>query len=538
MPSYIDGPLDAIIIGAGFGGCYLLRNLRKHGFRVRVFEEGLAPGGVWHHNRYPGARTDTPVPLYEFSDPEIWQGWEWTEEYPGQTEIARYFQFVDEKWDLSRDITYGVKVTDAKFDSQKDEWTVRTDNGLVASARFLLPAMGFASKIYTPALKGLETFKGFSCHTAKWPEQAPPLAGKRVGVIGTGATGVQVIQELGPLVDRLVVFQRSPNCAIPMQQKSWTPGSQDKTVYPRLYQQMKTTAAGFLYDRVPRRAMEDTPEQRRELYEQLWQQGGFAVTHGNYSDLMTDEEASRATYNFWRDKVRARILKNDPELVQNLAPDEAPFPFATKRPSLEQSFYEVFNQDSVDLVALKKNPIDEVVPEGVRMQDGTLFELDALVLATGFDAVTGSFTRLNITGLKNRTLNKEWGTGSRTCLGIATSGFPNMLYMYGPQSPTAAAVGPVISEIQSDWIIETMEHMRSKRYSRIEARPEEEKRWARLTNDECNKTLLPKNTTTWYMGGNVPGKPREALNYMGGLPAYREALDECLATGWGRFNLQ
>ncbi|EEU42250.1 uncharacterized protein NECHADRAFT_79991 [Fusarium vanettenii 77-13-4] len=537
MPSYVENnSLDAIIVGAGFGGCYLLKNMRKQGFKVRVLEEGLGVGGVWWHNRYPGARSDTPVPLYEFSDPDIWNNWEWSEEYPGQPEIKRYFEFVDRQWDLSRDITFGVKVTDASFDPERDEWTVKTNTGLSLTARFFLPAMGFASKIFTPRLKGLENFQGFTCHTAKWPEEPVDFKGKRVGVIGTGATGVQVIQELGPKVKELVVFQRSPNCALPMRQKPW--GNQDKTAYPSLYKQMKTTSGGFLFDKVQRRAMDDTPEQRAALYEELWQQGGFAVTLGSYVDLMTDLESSQAIYEFWRDKVRKRILKNDPELLEHLAPMKPPFPFGTKRPSLEQKFYEVFNQDNVKLVGLKKNPIDEVLPHGVRLADGTVLELDALILATGFDAVTGSFSRVNIKGLKNKVLNQEWGTGSRTVLGLATSGFPNMLYMYGPQSPAAWSVGPVISEIQSDWIIRTLCYMRQHRFSRIEPRPAAEKEWAHVTNEECNKTLLPLNETTWYMGGNVPGKPREALNYMGGLPAYQKALDECHTNGFSSFHLQ
>lgn len=539
MPSYVcDDRLDAIIIGAGFGGCYLLRNLRKHGFKVRVFEEGHGLGGVWWHNRYPGARSDTPIPHYEFSDPEIWKNWEWSEDFPSQPEIARYFEFVDKKWNLSKDITFGTRVTEASFNPVKNEWTIRTDKGLVASAKYLLPAMGFASKIYIPPLNGLENFQGFTCHTAKWPEQPTNFTGKRVGVIGTGATGVQVIQELGPDVKSLVVFQRSPNCAMPMRQKRWTAGSKDKSAYPEMYQRMKTTAGGFHYDKLKKKAMQDTPAERNALYERLWEEGGFALTHGNYSDLMTDIRASHATYNFWRDKIRHRIMNCDPETIENLAPEAPPYPFATKRPSLEQRFYEVFSQANVTLAALKKNPIDEVLPDGVKMGDGTFYELDALILATGFDAVTGSFSRIDITGPKNKELNKEWETGSRTYLGMATSGFPNMLYMYGPQSPAAAAVGPVISEIQSDWIIDTLCYLRTHQYSRIEAKPEEEKQWARLTNEECSKTLLALNETTWYMGGNVPGKPREALNYLGGIPAYRAALERCSSSGWSNFTLQ
>ncbi|KAF7556962.1 hypothetical protein G7Z17_g1031 [Cylindrodendrum hubeiense] len=539
MPSYDeDQRLDAIIIGAGFGGCYLLQNLRKQGFRVKVVEEANGIGGVWWHNRYPGARVDTNVPYYEFSDPDLWGEWEWKEEFPSQQELLDYFQFVDKKWDLSKDIIFGTKVSEAVFDAEANEWVVWTDDERVASARFLLPAMGFAAKEYVPDLKGLETFQGFLCHTAKWPRTPTDLSGKRVGVIGSGATGVQIIQELGPIAGQLVAFQRSHNCALPMRQKPLLNGRPNKADHPEMFKQMKLSQAGFNFKVITKKTIDDTPEERTALYEDLWEQGGFAPTYGNYADFTTDIEANRLFYNFWRDKVRQRIVKDDPELIENLAPWDPPYPFGTKRPSLEQAYYEVFNQDNVRLVSLKKNPIDEVIPNGVRLQDGTVIELDALILATGFDAVTGSFSRVKFTGMKNRSLNDEWKLGSRTYLGMSTSGFPNMFYLYGPQSPTSWAVGPVISEIQCDWIIQTMIHMRTQGLSRIETRLDEEKEWARLTNEACNKTLLPLNETTWYMGGNIPGKARQALNYMEGLPAYRKHLGQCETSGWANFIVQ
>lgn len=541
MPSYLDErPLDAIVIGAGFGGCYLLRNLRKQGFRVRVFEEGNGLGGVWHHNRYPGARVDTNVPFYEFSDPDIWKHWDWTEEYPSQQEILRYFEFVDEKWDLSRDITFGARVTDASFDQKERTWTIKTDKGHTATAPFLIPAMGFASKIYTPSIKGLESFQGFQRHTAKFPESPVDFTGKRVGIVGTGATGVQLIQELAPVARSLVVFQRSPNCALPMRQKSYGVHQEsrpDKNHYQEKFREMKQTKSGFDYPTINRNTFEDTPEQRLALWEKLWERGGFAPSYGNYPDMATNLQANTAFYNFWRDKTRARLLINDPELIENLAPELPPFPFGTKRPSLERSFYEVFNQPNVSLIALKKNPIDEVTAKSVRMANGTEIELDAIILATGFDAVTGSFSRVNIKGSKGKSLNQEWGGGSRTFLGMTTSGFPNMLYLYGPQSPSAWAIGPIISEIQSDWVINTLVFMRNRGYTYIEPRSESEKMWSRVTNEEFEKTLLGLNETTWYMGANVPGKPRECLNYVGGLPLYQEALAKTSSSNWSGFSM-
>ncbi|KAK1613495.1 hypothetical protein BDP81DRAFT_486105 [Colletotrichum phormii] len=505
---------DVIVIGAGFAGCYLLRNLRKQGFQVQLVEEGHGLGGVWWHNRYPGAP--------------------WTEKYPSQPEILQYFEFVDRKWALSRDITFGAKVTDATFDANTNRWTIMTDQGQLMSARFLLPAMGFAVKTYTPDLNGLESFEGLLCHTAHWPHEPLDLSGKRVGIIGTGATGVQLVQEIGPVAEKLVVFQRSPNCTMPMRQKISGDGEADKSGYEDLFSQMKKSRAGFTYPVVTRKEMDDTPEQQQHLFENLWEEGGFAPTHGNYSDFMTNLEANHLFYNFWREKVRHRIHVDDDELIENLAPENLPYPFSTKRPSLEQNYYEIlsqkrrpprvalrqiFNRNNINLVALKKNPIDKVLPDGVRMKDGTLHKLDALILATGFDAITGSFSRVNFRGLKSRSLNKEWKTGTRTYL-----------------SPTATAIGPVISEIQGDWIIGTLVHLRNKGLSRIDPQPAAEQEWGRLTADFCNATLLSHNKTTWYMGGNIPGKQREALSFMGGIPKYQKALDSCVSNDLQGFN--
>ncbi|PLN76327.1 FAD/NAD(P)-binding domain-containing protein [Aspergillus taichungensis] len=538
MGSYVDdGNLDAIIVGGGFGGCYLLRNLRKLGFRVRIFEEGQGLGGVWWHNRYPGARVDNNTPFYEFSDPELWAEWEWSEAFPGQKEIVEYFKFVDRKWNLSHDITFGTRVTDATWDAARRLWNVQTDKGHNVSARHLLLSMGFASKKYIPHLDGLETFEGFKCHTADWPARPVDWADKRVAVMGTGATGVQVIQELGPKVGKLVVLQRSPNCALPMRQKALKQPV-DKSRYPELFRTMRLSQTGSDNMLVNRRAEDDTHEQRMELYKTLWARGGFAPVQANYSDFMTDLKANHFFYRFWRDQVRQRLTRGDPELIENLAPENPPYPFGTKRPSLEQNFYEVFNQDNVELVPLKKTPISRIVPKGIELENGTTIEIDALILATGFDAVTGGFSRVNIRGAKNKTLKGEWGDGARTCLGMATSNFPNLFYQYGPQSPTAFASGPLISEIQADWIIATMVYMREHGFSEIDAKPEMEEEWACITNEACYQTLMVHNETTWYMGGNVPGKKREALGYIGGLPKYQGYLRESVQSRWSSFVFQ
>jgi cation diffusion facilitator CzcD-associated flavoprotein CzcO len=407
----------------------------------------------------------------------------------------------------------------------------------VSEARYLLSAMGFAAKKFIPKIDGLETFKGFMCHTAKWPKTQPDLTGKRVGVMGTGATGVQIIQELGPQVGSMVVLQRSPNCALPMRQRPLEIPL-DKSSYRDKFAGMRLSQTGSDYPRIDRNAAHDTPEQRLAVYEKLWATGGFAPAHGNYADFMTDLGSNHLFYAFWRDKVRARLPTNDAELIENLAPTEPPYPFGTKRPSLEQRFYEVLGQENVELVALKKNPIARVLPTGIEFQDGRIINLDALILATGFDAVTGSFSRVNIEGPAGQTLNGEWAKGSRTYLGMATSGFPNLFFLYSPQSPTAFANGPLISEIQADWIIRTMMHMREQGLSTVDVRPEVEGEWARLTDEACYRTLLSHNKTSWYMGGNVPGKRREALNYIGGLPKYQQFLRQCVESNWAAFEFR
>jgi cation diffusion facilitator CzcD-associated flavoprotein CzcO len=530
---------DVVIVGAGFGGCYLLRNLRKHGFSVRVFEEGEDLGGVWWRNRYPGARVDTNVPFYEYSDPELWKDWVWEEAYPSQKELQKYFKFVDKRWDLSKDITFGAKVVDASFNGDRNEWTVSTNKGHTTTARIFLLATGFAAKIHVPPVMGLEKFQGLTCHTADWPHATVDLHDRRVGVVGTGASGVQVIQELAGEVKTLIVFQRTPNYALPMRQKALTPEQliADRQGYPELFRKMKLSHAGFDYSPVARRGMQDTPEEQHVLFEALWRKGGFASSQGNYSDFMTSIEVNHNFYRFWRDKVRERLIKEDPELIENLAPWDPPYPFGTKRPSLEQAYYEVYNRDNVHLINIKKDPIQEVTENGVRLASGEHIDLDALLLATGFDAVTGGFSRINIRGLEGRTLQDKWVDGSRTSLGMATSGFPNMFFLYGPQSPTAFAVGPVLCEIQADWIINTLLTMLKNKKTYIEAKSDAEARWCQLVNDEANKTLLPLNETSWYMAGNIPGKPKESLNFVAGLPAYQKALSDCTRAGWDIFRL-
>lgn len=533
---------DVIVIGAGFGGIYLLHNLRNLGYKVKVLESGKGLGGVWWWNAYPGARVDTYWPFYQFAAKETWNDWLWKEKYPSREELLQYFEHVEAKWDVKKDIRFDAFVTEASFDETHDKWTVCTSQGYKARAQFLLPCTGFAAKRYVPPIKGLETFNGVCHHTAVWPQEGVDLKGKRVGVIGTGATGVQVIQEIASQVGHLSIFQRTANTAFPMRQRIYD----DKTVHeqtrnkdrwPEIYRIGKTTFAGWDFDSLTKKSSEDTPEQRIALWEHLWEGGGFLVWQANYSDLMTDEGLNRAMYDFWRDKVREILVGVDAETVENMAPYEPENPFGSKRPSLEQTFYDIFAQPNIKVHNIKKNPIAEVTPTGVTLSSGEEIDLDVLVLATGFDSVTGSLMQIDITGVNGAKLADKWAQGIYTQFGMASAGFPNMFFMYGPQAPTAFAIGPRTAELQGDWIVQTLEDMKRHRHSRIDATPEAEAIWRKETNDLFNETLIPRSTS-WYVGANIPGKPRESLNYLGGFGRYGKHLKECTTNAYKGFLLK
>lgn len=531
---------DAIIVGSGFGGVYLLHSLRSIGYKVKVIEAGENLGGIWYWNSYPGARVDTHWPFYELAAKELWEDWTWTERFPARDELVKYFEHVDKKWDLKKDILFGNRVTKAQFNEAKDNWTVFTDKGYTATAPFFLPATGFAAKHYIPKIKGMEKFKGECHHTGVWPQGGVPLEGKKVGVIGTGASGIQVIQEIAPVVKHLTVFQRTANNCLPMRQEIYNDAKgikkqmDAKKGFPALFKFIRNTFGGFDYEFLDKVSADDTPEERIAFWEGQWEKGGFTLWLHNYKDILRNPEANRAMYDFWRDKIRAKLVGLDPELIENLAPLEPENPFGTKRPSLEVDFYENFFRDNVDLFNLRKNPIAEMTETGVIMTNGEEIELDVLVLATGFDAVTGSLNQIEIVGIDGARLSEKWAKGVYTNLGIAAAGFPNMFFMYGPQGPTAFAIGPRISEIQGDWIIGLLEEMKRHHHTRIDSSPAAEEVWKKVVDDLTGQTLMTQADTS-YMGSNIPGKPREALNYMGGIAQYEKDLKAVTAKGYDGF---
>jgi cation diffusion facilitator CzcD-associated flavoprotein CzcO len=532
---------DAIIIGAGFGGLYLLHTLRKLGYRVKVLEAAKGLGGVWWWNSYPGARVDTNWPFYEFAAKELWEDWTWKERFPGRDEVVAYFEHVDQKWDVKKDILFDHMVVKAVFDEASNTWTAITNHGYSARAPFLLPALGYAANVYIPRLKGLDTFKGRACHTAYWPKEGIDLKGKKVGVIGTGASGVQVIQEVAPIVDHLTVFQRTANLAIPMRQEQYDNQGIQKQIdakkdFPAIFKHIRKTFAGFDFEFLDKSSEDDTPEERLAVWENLWQLGGFNPWLHNYKDVLKNPVVNRAMYDFWRAKTRDRLAGLDPDLIEDLAPLEPVNPWGTKRPSLEQRYYEVYRQDNVDLYNVKKNPIAEITPTGVKLEAGQEVELDVLILATGFDAVSGSLLQVEIIGLDGQTLQDKWAAGTCTLFGLATTGFPNLLFLYGPQAPTAFGIGPRVAEIQGEWLAGLLEEVKRRRATRIEASRAAELKWKKTNNDLTAETLMTE-ANSWYMGANIPGKPREALNYMGGLSQYESCLKDCAAGGYQDFNI-
>jgi|UniRef100_A0A0B7KBS1 cation diffusion facilitator CzcD-associated flavoprotein CzcO len=496
---------DAIIVGSGFGGCYVLDKLRTAGLTCLVIDDAADLGGVWYWNCYRGARVDTPVPLYEFSNPALWKDWTWSEKYPGRDELRRYFDHVEAKLNLKKDILFSTRVVAADFVEAGNYWNVLDNGGVNRSARYFILCTGFAAKPFIPNVDGAETFAGISCHTSKWPQGGIDFRNKRVGIVGNGSSGLQVIQDVAPEVDHLTVFQRSPTYALPMRQTPLQDRDQVKTEYEEIFELRRKMFAGLVTEFNPQSAVQVSAEEREAFFEDIWTQGGLSFWLATYQDVIRHTEANKYAYEFWRKKTLPRIKK--PELAELLAPEKPPYYFGTKRATLEQRYYEVYNSENVDLIDAKKNPIVKIVPDGVITKDGKLRELDVLIFATGFDSVTGGILSIDIKGVDGLSLQQKWKDGTYTHLGMMTSGFPNMMFLYGPQGPTSFCNGPTCAEVQGDWIAKTIIHLRDLDRQRIDATTEAEQEWRALVNQIGDMTLLPQ-TTSEYMGTNIPGKPK------------------------------
>ncbi len=527
--------IDALIIGGGFAGVYQLMNLREMGLNAKLYDMAGQLGGIWYWNRYPGARVDTTCPLYQFSREDLWRDWSYTEMFPAWHEIRAYFKYVDEKMGLSKDVRLNTRIETASFDGERDQWLVTTDKGDAVRTRFLIVCTGFASKPHYPKITGMDTFEGLTAHAGRWPQDDIDFTDKRVGIVGTGASGVQLTEQASLRAKHVTLFQRTPAIALPLRQRKITSEEQEamKVDYQAIYDIRPKTFAGFDYEFATSSWHDFSPEERRRYYDEVWKIGAFRPWLGSFRELILEEEASNEAYAYWRERVHARV--KDSKIAEKLAPAAPPLLYGTKRMPLEQWFYEAFNQDNVDLVDLKETPILRATPEGLQTKDG-LIKLDIILFGTGFDAVTGGPAAIDIRGTDGRSLAEYWKDGFRTALGSASAGFPNMFFIYGPQSPAAWTNGPSTAEYQGEWVVACIKHMYDHQLHRIEATPEAEAFWRQQVMDCAMGTLLPK-TSSWWFGTNIPGKQMEPLYYAGGLPRFLEHCWESAKSNYQGFRL-
>jgi cyclohexanone monooxygenase len=529
--------LDAVIVGAGFSGLYMLHRLRDRlGLSVRVIEAGDGVGGTWYWNRYPGARCDSDSYVYCYTfDKDLLQEWEWSERYPQQPEILRYLNHVADRFDLKRDIQFGTRVIGATFDERTNRWDVRTDKGDVVSATYLLTAVGSLSAANRPKIDGLESFAGKQYHTSEWPHGGVDFTGKRVGVVGTGATAVQAIPEIAQQAKHLTVFQRTPNYCVPARNGKVDPEvvKARKADYAGIVERIRNSFFGFELDFIPKSALDATPEEREREFEKRWDTGGFGFWLSNYQDMFFVKEANDLCADYLKRKIRATV--KDPVVAEKLIPKN--YPYGTKRQPLDTNYYETFNKENVLLVDLSEAPIERITPKGIRA-GGQEHELDIIVFATGFDALTGPLMKLGISGRGGQSLAQKWENGPRTYLGLAICGFPNLFTITGPHSPSVLSNMPVSIEQHVEWISDCLEHMRANHLTTIEATPQAEEQWTAHVAAIVNMTLMPE-ANSWYMGANIAGKPRTFLPYLdpAGVGGYRKRCDEVAAKGYEGFAL-
>ena len=522
---------DAIIIGAGVTGLYQLYCLRQLGLSVRVYEAGGGVGGTWYWNRYPGARFDSESYTYGYSfSEELLQEWDWKEHYSGQPENERYLNYVADKFDLRRDIQLNARVISAVYDERAHCWQIHTADGHRARAQFVIAAVGVLSAHYVPDFAGLESFQGAWCHTGRWPKDGLDVAGKRVGVIGTGATAVQLIPEIAKDVAHLTVFQRTANYCVPLRNRPIDPEwqRQIKASYPEIFKKCRETPGAFMHAFDPRSALAVSPEERLAQYERLWAEPGFKKWLANFYDIMLPGEANEDYAAFVRQKIRERV--KDPVVAEKLVPKD--HPFGSKRLPCDSGYYEVFNQDNVLLVDVREAPIERITPTGIKTRDAE-YALDVIIFATGYDAVTGALTRIDIRGTGGQTLQEKFAEGPRTYLGLQSAGFPNLFLMPGAGAGNfTRGCEPLV-----EWVRDCIGYMREQGLTRIEATPEAEEAW-REHVAEAGAKLLRTKANSWFVGANIPGKARFLLGSPDSAPVMRAKRAEVAATGYEGFVLQ
>ena len=529
------GAFDALVIGAGFSGLYQLLCLRDRlGLSVRVLEAADGVGGTWYWNRYPGARCDSESHSYCYSfSAELMREWEWSERYPGPPEILRYLNHVAERFDLKRDIRFNTRVRSAHYDEQANLWRVSTDAGEALTAQFLITAVGCLSSANIPNIPGLDTFAGRWYHTGQWPHGGVDFSGKRVGLIGTGSTGIQAAPVIAETAAHLSVFQRTANYSVPARNAPLTPEFKRyiKENTAEIRRVMHSTVNGHPWPISDRLALETSPGERQALYEKAWETGGLRF-RATFRDLVTDNAANDTAAAFLRAKIR-EIVK-DPATAAKLS--DIDHPYAAKRPPIDTDYFETFNRENVALVDLRSEPIERITPRGIRTRNDE-YPLDIIVFATGFDGMTGSLLRMDIRGRDGLSLANEWAAGPRNYLGLQVAGFPNLFMVTGPGSPSVLCNMPVAIEQHVEWITDCIAHMRTNGLKRIEPRNEAVDSWVAQVNAAANATLLPQAKHSWYLGANVPGKPRVFMPYAGGMAHYRKICADVAARDYEGFTL-
>ena len=524
---------DVVVIGAGFAGLCALHRLRDGlGLNVQVFEAADGVGGTWYWNRYPGARCDSESFYYCFSfSDELAQEWEWSSRYPEQPEIERYLNHVADRFDLRRDIRLQARVTRAAFDDASNCWDVHTEHGERVRARFLVCAVGCLSDANLPDIPGRNSFAGESYHTARWPRDGVGFKGKRVGLIGTGSSGIQATPVIAAEAGHLTVFQRTPNFTVPARNAPFSPDDQAaiKRDYAAIFDRTRASYGGFPYFGIDRSTLDISPEERTKILDELWEEGGFKFIWGGFSDIFTDPDANEIVSEYIRERIREIVA--DPETAELLCPYD--HPYTSKRPPIDTDYYVTFNRDNVSLVDVKSTPIREITPTGLRTADAH-YDLDVLVYATGFDAMTGSLLRMDIRGSDGVRLADAWAHGPRTLLGLQVAGFPNLFTVTGPGSPSVLVNMPTAIEHHVEWIADCITHMNRNGQMRIEAAEDAQDAWAEHVAEVAEHTLWSKGNS-WYVGANIPGKPRIILPYTGGQPQYRERCQAVVDAGYEGF---
>lgn len=524
------GNFDAIVIGAGFGGLYQVKKLRDDlGLNVKAFDNASDVGGTWYWNRYPGALSDTPSHVYRYSfDKELLQESTWKTTYITQPEILEYLNRFADKYDLRRSYQFETKVTAAHFDEATNLWTVTTDKGETVTAKYVVCGLGLLSAINTPDINGIGDFKGELIHTGQWPEGVE-LDGKRIGVIGTGSTGQQVIIATSEVASHLTVFQRTPQYNVPVgnRPQSAEEIAEIKKNYDAIWEQVFNSGVAFGFEESTIPAMSVSDEERDRIFQAAWDEGGgFRFMFGTFSDIATDEAANKAARDFITKKIR-EIVK-DPKTAELLTPTD----LYAKRPLCGHNYFEVYNRDNVSLINVKRNPIDTITETGIRLADGTECELDVLILATGFDAVEGNYMKMDIRGRGGDTLAERWKDGPDGYLGIAETGFPNFFMILGPNGPFTNL--PPSIETQVEWISDMIKYAEDNGVATIDPKPEAEEEWLETCRTIANMTLFPK-AESWIFGANIPGKENSVRFYMGGLMNYRAALKDIAESGYSTF---